>query len=977
MTHKIFRLRHTLLPLVTLFLSTSIFAQNGKITGVVVDAESGETLIGANVVIEGTLKGTQTDLDGKYTINNLEPGTYNVVVSYISFTKQTITGIEIAPDQVVKLDIQLQPETELLEEVVVTASAVLNNEAGLLRQRQKSISFSDAISSEALTKSGSGDAAAALTKVTGASVVGGKYVYVRGLGDRYASIQLNGIELPSTDPDRKTFQLDLIPSSLLDNINTIKTFTPDKPGSFSGGIVDINTKSFPEKLQFDLSFSARYNTQSSFIDDFISGAESDTDVFGFDDGQRDIPGIFRDTSLVIPPTILARRNDSLATIINNTSRAFNGDMAPVERSIPIDHSFSVSLGNETSLFGKPLGYLGSVTYSRSYQFYDDGDVGRFNLTDPENSNELTVLQDYNDIRGTDEVNIGGLINFQYKLSDAHKLSTNYFQSQSGNNNGRIQNGVWPDELGFAEPGIFQQRTNTVVGYTERSLRNFQFSGEHYFENILGAKIDWTFAKARTQQEEPDLRFISYYQNQLFAGADTNKVIRSAGFSFPARIFRDLTEDNTSFVANLEIPVEVNGRTAKLKMGGAYSTTDREFRENFFFIDPNQALFTQLDGDVNEFFSTNYRGAIDTTVSGAGNRYTFGNTVTDNTQDRNNYDGETEITAGYFMVELPITDELRFVGGARLETATLSITSFDTTTSISTIDGVTARRPTGQGNLDNTDLLPSINFIYALGDNSNLRLALTRTIARPNQREIAPFASFEFIGDFQKLGNVNLERTLITNYDARWEIFPRPGEVFALSIFYKQLENPIELGFAPTAIPTNAILQYQNVDEAEILGMEFEIRKNLDFLGQAFEKFSVGGNLSLVQSEISIPPEEIAQRPDTTDTKRVLQGQSPYIVNLNFGYDDLDTGISAGFYFNVFGKRLSNVGFGTLPDVFEQPRPQLDFVSSKDFENLSISFKVQNILNPETRFTHEFRGNEAEFYAFRNGISFSFGVSYGF
>jgi outer membrane receptor protein involved in Fe transport len=951
-----------------------IFAQTGSITGVVVDAETGETLIGANVVIEGTLKGAQTDLDGRYTLANLEAGTYSLVVSYISFTKQTITGVVVVEGQATRLDIELQPESELLEEVVVTAEAVLNNEAGLLRQRQKSISFSDAISSETLTKSGSGDAAAALTKVTGASVVGGKYVYVRGLGDRYASIQLNGIELPSTDPDRKTFQLDLIPSSLLDNINTIKTFTPDKPGSFSGGIVDINTKTFPDQLQFNISFSGRYNTQSSFIDDFLSGEVSDTDFIGVDDGQRDIPEIFLDPNLVIPPPQTAQFSDSLATIINNTSRSFNGQMTPIRRSIPIDHSFSVSLGNKTSLFGKELGYLGSITYGRNYTYYDDGEVGRFNLVDPENSEELTILQQYNDERGTDEVNIGGLLTLQYKLSRDHRIGLNYFQSQSGSNFGREQNGIWPDELGFPEENVFQQRTNNVTGYTERSLRNFQGSGEHYFPNVLNAKVDWTVALARTQQEEPDLRFVSYFRRQLFEGGDTTSVIRTAGFAFPSRIFRDLIEDNTSFVGNLEIPLQVDGRTAKIKMGGSYSFTDRSFRENFYFIDPSQAIFTQLGGDVEEFFQQDYRGVVDTTfIGGTIPRYRFGNIVTDNTQPRNNYDGTTEISGGYFMVELPVTEKLRFVGGARLERAVIDIVSFDTTTTIQNGEEVRI----GEGRLDNTDLLPSINFIYALNDNSNVRLALTRTIARPNQREIAPFASFEFIGDFQKLGNVNLERTLITNYDARWELFPRPGEVIALSVFYKQLENPIELGFAPTAIPTNAILQYQNVDEAEITGLEFEVRKNLDFISQSLEKFSVGGNLSLVNSSISIPPEEIAQRPDTTDTKRVLQGQSPYIINVNFGYDDLESGLSAGFYFNVFGERLSNVGFGLTPDVFEKPRPQLDFVGSKDFNNLSFSLKVQNILNPETRFVHEFRDTEAVFAAFRTGINFSVGVSYGF
>ncbi|MCG8372056.1 MAG: carboxypeptidase-like regulatory domain-containing protein, partial [Balneolales bacterium] len=256
-----YKYRFGLSFVIALFFTINLLAQSqGRITGTVVDGETGETLIGVNVVIEGSIQGTATDIDGRYTIRNIEPGTYTVVVSYLSFTTQKITGVVIGAGETVTLDVALQPETELLEEIVVTADVVLNNEAGLLRQRQKSIAFSDAISSQFISKSGAGDAASALTKVTGASVVGGKYVYVRGLGDRYSSIQMNGVELPSTNPDRKTFQLDLIPSGLLENINTVKTFTPDKPGSFSGGIVDINTKDFPEELQFSLGTSFNYNT---------------------------------------------------------------------------------------------------------------------------------------------------------------------------------------------------------------------------------------------------------------------------------------------------------------------------------------------------------------------------------------------------------------------------------------------------------------------------------------------------------------------------------------------------------------------------------------------------------------------------------------------------------------------------------------------------------------------------------------------
>lgn len=951
-----------------------MYAQNnGKITGTVVDSQTGESLIGVNVVIEGTIKGTATDIDGRYTIRNVEPGTYTIVVSYLSFATQTITNVVVDQGQTLTLDILLQEETEFLDEIVVTADVVLNNEAGLLRQRQKSIAFSDAISAESIAKAGSGDAAGALKKVVGASVVGGKYVYVRGLGDRYSSIQMNGVELPSTDPDRKTFQLDLIPSGLLENINTVKTFTPDKPGSFSGGIVDINTKAFPEQLQFKFSTSFKYNTQSSFRDDFISDNVSDSDWFGQDDGQRAIPSIFTDPDLVIPNEVQARFNDSLATIIDNTSRAFNETMSPVERSIPLDMGYSLSLGNQTQLFGNDLGYIASLSYGRAYSYYDNGETARYNLTSSD-ADGLTTLQQYRDRVGSDEVNIGVLFGLQYKLNNSQKIGLTYFKTQSGSNTGRIQEGIWPDELGFPEEGIFQQRTNTVTSYTERTLDYVQFTGDHYFENLLQAKLDWSASFAETKQEQPDLRFVSFFFNQNFAGADTNKIISTAGFADPSRLFRDLTEINTNYAVNLEIPFQLlSTGPSKLKVGGSYRSVEREFRENYFFILPDQRLFFDLEGDLEEFFSLQYRGVIDRNPNT--NRPIFGNIVSDNTQDRNNYDANTEISAFYGMVEIPISNKLKFVGGARYETAVMEVASFDTSIVVEIIDGEQVETRLGEGKIDNKDWLPSLGLIYSINDNSNIRASWTRTIARPTAREIAPFSSFEFIGDEARQGNPDLKRTLITNYDFRFEIFPRPSEVFAISAFYKNLENPIELGFRPGAIATNAIMQWQNVDEAEIIGLEFEVRKNLDFIADFTENLSIGANVSLINSSIDLPPEELAQRADSTQTTRELQGQSPYIINVNFGYDNIDNGLSIGVYYNVFGQRLSNVGFGLNPDIFEQPRPQLDFISSKQFNQIQVSFEVKNILDAVTSFEYDFRGQNAVFQDYQDGISFSLGISY--
>ena len=397
-------MKHTLFVALLLanIISRSAHAQSttGSISGTVVDSESGETLIGVNVVLEGTLKGTATDIDGKYALKSVEPGIYTLIVSYISFTTQRITGVEIKAGETVQMDIILNPETEFLDEIVVTAEVVLDNEAGLLKQRQKSISFSDAISAESIARSGAGDAAGAMKKVVGASVVGGKYVYVRGLGDRYSSSHLNGVELPSADPDKKSFQFDIFPSSLLENIITIKTFTPDKPGNFSGGLVDVYTKDFPEQRTFSVSFSGGYNALASGKNGFLSTAGS-TDYLAKDDGTRAVPqpilDYLLDPEFELPSSSSARFITEDAYLLDDFSSHFNNEMAPKITTLPYNFGGSIAYGDQFELLGNPLGYTMSLTYNQSSSNYSNGQLGRWQLIgELDKSGGLTNLFDLKD-----------------------------------------------------------------------------------------------------------------------------------------------------------------------------------------------------------------------------------------------------------------------------------------------------------------------------------------------------------------------------------------------------------------------------------------------------------------------------------------------------------------------------------------------------------------------------------------------------
>lgn len=948
-----------------LLITANLYAQEqGRIVGTVVDAETGETLIGVNIVIEGTIQGTATDIDGNYTIRRVAAGTYNLIVTYLSFASQTITGVVVGEGETVRLDVAMYPESEFLDEIVVTAEAVLNSEAGLLRDRQKAISFSDAISAENISNSGAGDAAAAMSKVTGASVVGGKYVYVRGLGDRYTTTQLNGLELPTSDPDRKSFQLDLLPSDLLENIVTLKTFTPDKPGNFSGGLVDVTTRTIPENLFFNLSIKQGYNTSSSF-NDILLGDKSDTDWLGYDSGYRGMPGIVdgRDNS-DFPSETEARIDPEAGETLDQISRSFNLPFLPTEQQALLNQSYSIGFGNRHDLKNDlQVGYSISYSYGMNYSAYDDGRQSRFQLLGQyEDSETLSPNIDLTDVKGTQTVDWGLLGSFGLVFGTSSKINFNFLQTQSGENTGRYLSGEW-EQLN-SDNAELRSRVNQ---YKERDLVSYQASGKHNFSSLNNLQIDWNTAFQKNGQEQPDLRFISsdarfVVDENTGAVVDTVLGNDNSQHPRPARLFRDLNESKFSGTVDITIPVSLPNQTLNFKVGSLYENTDRDFAERRFEYNQGRGFFLNQYESEEDFL--NLVGIIGEDSRG---RPLFANYVASATTNRSSYDAEQRITAVYGMIDFNILPSLKVATGVRYESTDLQTASRDTTL-----------LPEDRfGSIKEADLLPSFILIYSLTERSNIRGAVTQTLARPTFREMTPYVSFDFVGDNLFRGNANLERTLITNYDLRWEWYPTPGEVFTVSGFYKKLDNPIErvLRF-DIAEKAESV---QNVPEATVIGVEFEARKNLGFIAASLSNFQFITNFTLVKSEVDIPEAELIQARQTREnpeTTRSLAGQSPYLVNFDLSYFNSEKKISSNLSYNVFGDRLSRVSQGSAPDVFERSYSRLNFNASKTLSrHFTLSFSANNLLDPKVKFSQEFKGNEYIYNQYRNGRTFSIGVKY--
>lgn len=969
--------------LIVLFISGQVAGQNGKIKGVITDTEGGEPVVGATVVyMKDSVPrgGGYSDEAGAYEIANVAPGNYTLRFTYVSYETKTIE-ITVVAGQTVTRNMGMgfdMKDTGDKNTVVITGRVVRNNEGALLKVRQKSVGTVDVLTLDQVKRTGDSDAGQAMARVTGVTVEGGKYVYVRGLGDRYSKTLLNGSEIPGLDPDRNSVQMDMFPSSLIDNLVVHKTFTPDLPASFSGGLVKVATKDFPEALAINYSSSAGYNTQSSFRTNFLSGQRGKYEWAGFDDGTRALPEFMEDPDYVIPTISFSNSGD--AAVIEEASNAFSTPIQPEVVNSNFNHSHSFSIGNQKPIGGRPFGYLASFSYNNSNSFYENGTAARWKLTSNiDQTDGLTRLLEFSDVRATNEVLWGGLVNLSYMPSSNlnHQLRFNYMHNQSGSSEGRYMTGTIPDD----DPNLtFETR---VIGYRQRALDAAQLMGAHKFGEersgyVLDGEeedkktfgqlsLDWVAAFTRSSQDEPDLRFFS--NDYTVSGEDTIYDIQANLYPLPSRFFRNMTENNMDVKADFELPfTNWNALAGTIKFGAAGTHKDRNFNEARYDFNNSStaAAPVTFDGDVDAYFAEENMGVIDT-INGL---YYYGIRVIDATELRNSYRGSQDVYAGYAMAELPLATRLRFITGARLETTDIRVGSKDPRLV--------------NGGLQNIDVLPSATLIYnpnpkVIKNIFNLRGSYSRTLARPTFRELAPFASFAFVRDFVLIGNDQLERTLIDNFDLRWEMFPSTRELVSVSAFYKKFQNPIERVINPQA--QNIELNYRNVPEAKLFGVEFEFRKSLGFMGKVFEPFRASGNLTLIKSQLDINPDELALirtlNPEAS-AQREMFGQSPYTINGELAYINDSIGLTSSVNFNVFGPRIANVSIGGTPNVYEQPRPSLDFSIGKSFQNgLGIRVRARNLLNPEYQQVHPFKDTEFVYSSYTVGRTYSLSVSYTF
>ena len=933
-----------------LLTAAPAFAETGTLAGLVLDGDYNESLPGANVFVVERGTGAATDLDGRYRVPGLEPGLYTVRYSFVGFTPQVVEDVEIVAGETTEINVMLGMNA--LEEVTVSATEIIaqNSEIGLLRSRQLAPVVSDAISAEAIARSGASTASDALGKVTGASVVGGRYVVMRGLQGRYLNVQLNGATIPSSDPDQNTVPLDLFPSGLLDNITTTKTFSADRPGDFTGGSVNLTTRAFPNELTGALSFSTGFETTAEPGSARLAVPGASLGLFGAPSQNQSLPGAAAGD---VPDVSLARNDPALAADLDAASRAFSPGLTPVLATTPANQGVSFSIGDRIPLGARALGVIAGVTWSRSYDGFSGGTTQTFKglrtddgvVLDP--TFAATPALGGGTQAGAEDVLLGGLANLSLELSERHTLGLNVLANRSVLSEAYQDRGVYLD--GTLEEGAVRRSRSLLV--QERSLGSAQLRGEH----ALGAlRLDWNAQAAATSQDEPDYRV---FVDDVRTGADgaERAEINTAAYTAPTRYFRRLDETTLSGALDLAAPAAVLGRGGEVKVGAAALSRRRGFTERTFQVFQNGLTYS---GDPDAFFSAENAGII----GEAGGRPLFGNYVADATSPQAAYDGAQSTAAGYVLAEGTVAGGLRVIAGARLEASAIDVAPSDPAAGV------------GGADLADLDVLPSFNVVYALGKRANLRAAYGRTLARPNFRELAPYASYELRTNRTFRGNPDLGRTLVDNVDLRAEWFARPGEILAASVYYKRFADPIEYTYNVTS--ANAEIQPRNLANASVLGAELEARRALDGLPGLLGNLQLGGNLTLAFSEVDILESERERRLDPTEATRRLQGQSPYVLNLDLGYETEATSVS--LLYNLFGSRIHFVSIGLTPDVYEQARGTLDLVARQRLVGgVTATFSAKNLTGAAYELVQSVGGQAFVTESYARGRSVSLGVRYGF
>ncbi|MEO5800239.1 MAG: TonB-dependent receptor [Gemmatimonadales bacterium] len=890
----IITIRRLMALLVTLMLPVTLAAQgDARVTGRVLDVDGGFPLGGARITVDGTTVTTTTAIDGRYTLRNVPAGSVSLRIVKIGYNPKLVTFLTIPNSGVVTQDVTMSMKSVELQEISVTAAVENGTVHSALDEQRKSVGIVNAISREQIARSPDGDAASAAQRVSGATVQDGKYVFVRGLGDRYTQASLNGARIPSPEPEKKVVPLDLFPSALLEGVTVSKTFTPDQPGDFAGASVNIRTREFAGKRFAAFSVSSGFN-------DAITGKvgsfapSTGRDILALGAAARQIPALLKGTDF--SQQLPAAQTNALIGSLRNV-------WSPISRSGSPNGGGGLTLGGAIPTGPSEISYLLSGTYGYTQETRASE---RRALAQIGSTGAAEEVDRYDGTTDRSSVLWGGILNLGYDLGGKSKISWNNSYNRTMDNEGRRESG--------SSENLALPLDITRLRYVERNVASSQLTVRHEF----GGRhlVDYGVNLAQVARKEPDRSEIVYDRSTAvptwFGFANEGAV----------RTFADLREHSVEGSANWQFFLGAPEAGLSFKVGGIYRQTNRDAVNTAFslsLIRPLPEAITSLapeqifDGRLTGIGDANLR----ITPLAAGGSYTA--------SDR--------LVAGYVMTTLPLSRSLELVTGARIERSNVRVDSR------STAGEPSVARP------EFTDLLPSLALNLKLGEMTNLRLSGTQTLSRPEYRELSPILFREVIGFDNVKGNPDLQRALIQNVDFRWEWYPGRGEIVSIGLFAKHFKDPIERVYQGTS--GTRIITYVNAASADNRGVELEFRKGLGMLGGALKHLDLFTNATVMKSTIHLD----AGSGSVTNANRKMVGQAPYVVNAGLTWTHPGGNASATALFNRVGERITEAGETPLPDVIEQPRNVLDLSLRFPVAGaLSARLDAKNLLDAPYRLT---------------------------
>lgn len=917
-----------------LYLCTALpaLSQTGSIKGTLKDSKTQEPVIGATIVVDGTTLGAASDIEGQFIIHRVPVGNQSLLISSIGYAKKKIENVVVEDGKSSIVNSTMEEESTLLVEgVTFQVTRLTSTDVSIIKDVREAKAVVSAISGAQISKTQDRDASEVVRRIPGVTIFDNRFINIRGLSDRYNAVWLNDASSPSTEADKKSFSFDIIPTSVIDRILVYKSPSPDLPGDFAGGAVKLYTRTSMPTNNFIVTLSEGFRSGTTF-NNFNYNTKSSTDFLGFDDGLRSIPTPDR-----IGSSLSAER--AAATDFKNTW----GINKMVARP---DLRFSLTKGSSFRILGKTIEAVSQLNYTNAFTVFN---IAR---------KDYDPSVDWQDNQSTNQVRLGVMQNFGIRLNDKHKIEWRNLFNQIGTDQTTVRQGrvLNPFENSYLE------------SYQSRYIISSQVNGRHRFSDKH--EFTWTGGYSYTNRNDPDLKRIGYFQNPTDQKFTASIQPGSADTRYGGRFYQNLTENVFSFTPSYLLKFDIGSSRIDLNVGGYAEYKSRDFSaRSLGYILPPGSSISRTDGltdqdlkqlPIDQIFASQYVGK-------------GGFAMNEITNGSDAYHAENRLGAGYISLGIPFTEKLKLIGGVRGEYNKQTLLTKDATNK-----DITA-------NIEQVNFLPSANVSYNFTQKSLMRLTYGKSLNRPEFREWSPFLFYDFnfnvnvIGSlFPSVLNPNgapLKVATIDNFDLRFELYPSAQELFHVGVFYKNFTNPIEQYILPSA---NRIFTFANGVGAYATGVEFDLRKNLGFIGVDFFKdLNLIANATFVKSEINVS-NSINQV-----EKRPLQGQSNYVINSGFYYENGDNGMNASLTYNVSGPRIFLVGSKDYGSWGELPRNTIDFAITYPFNpKFAVTLAVQDLLNQPVQLVQDSNGdgkferdgkNDLTIQKFRRGQYFNLGI----